>query len=439
MDRGGIARLVGTEPARVDRVRAGPVSVCARLGRSILPAVCLGFALAGTGLAQEREAGSRAEGDVLSSSARISLVTILPGKKVYSLFGHNALRVYDPERGIDTAYNYGVFSFGNPLTFSAKFAYGDLNYSLQPQSYERMATFYPVEEGRPIIEQVLDLDPEQREAIFRFLEWNAQPENAFYRYDFYYDNCATRIRDVLEEVLGEGLVIGTSDPGVTMRQLLDPYLAERSWLHFGMDAGQGLPADAPATSRSELFLPDRLAAWAAAARVREPGGERPLVARTDTIGWTPASAELRTAPNWPFFLLPAVLGLVAWITILDLRSNRSGRAWLDAPLFAILGLTGLLIVFLSFVSLHPVTRQNVNLLWALPTNLALAWSLVGAQRGRWAVALLWITALAAAVFAFGWAAWSQELPLATLPLALAMGVRSIFLAVSSRKGEVAAA
>jgi hypothetical protein len=389
-------------------------------------------------VAQETHSDSGAMGSLLSESARISLVTILPGKKVYSLFGHNALRVYDAERGIDTAYNYGTFHFGNPLTFSAKFAYGDLNYYLSRESYERMVAFYPVEEGRPIIEQVLDLDPEQREAIFRFLEWNAQPENAYYRYDFYYDNCATRIRDVLEDHLGEALQAGSVDPEVTMRQLLDPYLAERSWLHLGMDAGQGLPADAPATSRSELFLPDRLAAWAAAARVREPGGERPLVARTDTIGWTPASAELRAAPNWPLFLLTAVLGLVAWITILDLRSNRSGRAWLDVPFFTLLGLAGLLIVFLWFIALHEVTKRNVNLLWALPTNLALAWSLVGAQRGRWAVALLWITALAAAVFAFGWAAWSQELPLATLPLALAVGVRSIFLAVSSRKAEVAA-
>ena len=419
-------------------MKSGPVSVRARLGRDVLSAMCLGFAVVGTGLAQEREAGSRAEGNVLSESARISLVTILPGKKVYSLFGHNALRVYDPERGIDIAYNYGTFDFGNPLTFSAKFAYGDLNYRLTRQSYERMVAFYPIEEGRPIIDQVLDLDPGQREAIFRFLEWNAQPENAYYRYDFYYDNCATRIRDVLEEVLGEGLVIGTSDPGVTMRQLLDPYLTEKSWLHFGMDAGQGLPADAAATSRSELFLPDRLASWAAAARVAGSDGARPLVASTDTIGWTPASAELRAAPNWPLFVMLAVLGLVAWITILDLRSNRSGRAWLDVPLFALLGITGLLIVFLSFISLHPVTRQNVNLLWALPTNLALAWTAARSGEKRWVQPLLWGTAIVSLLFVLGWPLWKQEVPLATLPLAAAIVVRTAGLALARRRAGAAA-
>ena len=93
------------------------------------------------------------------------------------------------------------------------------------QSYERMVAFYPAEEGRPVIEQRLALDSEQREEVFRFLEWNAQPENAYYRYDFYYDNCATRIRDVLEDHLGEALQAGSADPEVTMRQLLDPYLA----------------------------------------------------------------------------------------------------------------------------------------------------------------------------------------------------------------------
>jgi hypothetical protein len=376
-------------------------------------------------------------GSFLSESARVSLVTILPGKKVYSLFGHNALRVYDPERGIDIAYNYGTFDFGNPLTFSAKFAYGDLNYRLDAQSYERMVDFYPVEEGRPIIEQVLDVTAGQREAIFHFLEWNAQPENAYYRYDFYYDNCATRIRDVLESTLGEALLVGTPDPEGTMRQLLDPYLAERSWLHFGMDAGQGLPADAPATWRTELFLPDRLASWAADARVREPGGERPLVARTDTIGWTPARAELRAAPNWPLGVMTAVLGLVAWITILDLRSNRSGRAWLDVPFFALLGLAGLLIVFLWFIALHGVTKRNVNLLWALPTNLALAWATVRYSGKRWVEALLWGTAIASLLFLLGWPLWRQEVPFATLPLAAAVALRTAGLAVARIRAAAA--
>jgi len=423
---------VGSEPTGTDRVtvkrKVAPIVL------NVLPALAFILTLAGVGSAQESGGDSGAESQLLSDSARVSLVTILPGKKVYSLFGHNALRVFDPERGIDYAYNYGTFDFGNPLTFSAKFAYGDLNYRLMRQSYERMVAFYPVEEGRPVIEQHLALDAGQREEVFRFLEWNAQPENAYYRYDFYYDNCATRIRDVLENILGTGLVTSASDPGVTMRQLLDPYLSERSWLHFGMDAGQGLPADDPATSRSELFLPDRLAGWAAAARMVGPEGERPLVTRTDSIGWTPARAALRDAQSWPFLALTAVLGLVVWITVLDLRSNRLHRAWLDIPLFSILGLTGLLIAFLWFVSLHQVTKRNVNLLWALPTNLVLVWVLVRSDRRRWVEGLLWGTATWAGIFVLGWPLWTQEVPLATLPLGLALAIRAAGLAVAQQRG-----
>ncbi len=386
------------------------------------------LAAAGSAGAQEAERVTPDGSRLLSDVAQVSLVTILPGDKVYSIFGHNAIRVFDPEREIDYAYNYGTFDFGNPLLFILKFGYGDLNYRLTRQSFQRMVAFYPSEEGRPLVEQVLDLDAGQREGVFRFLEWNAAPENAYYRYDFYYDNCATRIRDLLEAALGEQLVIDLPDPGGSMRQLLDPYLVEKTWLHFVMDAGQGLPADAPATWRTELFLPDRLAVWAEKARIRGPAGERPLVARADSIGWPADRPGPRPAPAWPTIVMTLVLAVVVWVTVLDLRQGRSGRAWLDAPLFLLLGCAGVLIVFLSFVSLHAVTRNNVNLLWALPTNLLLAWTLARNGRKRWATGLLWVTAAAAAVFVLGWTLWSQELPLATLPLGLAVAVRSGALA-----------
>ncbi len=400
-------------------------------------AVAVTFSVAEGAAAQEIRTDGEPEGRLLSDSARVSLVTILPGDKVYSLFGHNALRVFDPERGIDIAYNYGTFDFGNPLTFSAKFLYGDLNYRLMRQSYERMVAFYPTEEGRPVIEQSLALDAGQREEVFRFLEWNAQPENAYYRYDFYYDNCATRIRDVLEDILGPDLVTNVTDPGVTMRQLLDPYLVERAWLHFGMDVGQGQPADASATSRSELFLPDRLAEWAAGARLLGTDGARPLVARTDTIGWAPERATLSPASDWPALTMALLLILVAGTTVLDFRTRRSGRLWLDVPLFALLGVAGMIIAFLWFVAIHSVTKSNVNLLWALPTNLAVAWVCFRSSNERWLGGLLWGTAAAAAIFVLGWPLWAQEVPLATLPLSLAVAVRAAGLAVARQRAAAA--
>lgn len=364
----------------------------------------------------------------LSDAARISLVTVLPGDRVYSLFGHNAIRVVDPVLGIDTAYNYGTFTFGNPVAFAARFAYGDLNYRLDTAPYRPWTQYYLSREGRPIVEQVLNLDAETIEDVYRFLEWNALPENAYYRYDFYFDNCATRIRDVLEQALGERLVPAEDDPHASLRQLLDPYLAGRPWLHFAMDAGQGRPADIAATWRSALFLPDQLAEWVADSRLRTEDGLQPLVAATDSIGWNETDVLPASGGNGPAIVVAAFLGLVVWLTALDLRGRTPGRAWFDRPVFLVLGGAGLLILFLWFVSLHEVTRANLNLLWALPTGLVLAGLGRRSAGNRARFFLLALTAASAGIFALGWPFWTQELPLATLPLSLAVAFRSAGLA-----------
>jgi len=424
--------VVGPAPAGADRVSRDPFRCRIRVKATQL--ACLALSLAAftpAVCAQESPVEGFSE-RLLSESARVSLITILPGKKVYSIFGHNAIRVVDPERGIDVAYNYGTFEFGNPLTFSAKFLYGDLNYRLLRQRYDRMVAYYPSEEGRPLIEQWLDLDADQRETIFRFLEWNALPENAYYRYDFFYDNCATRIRDLLEDVLGSALRAELRNPDRTMRQLLDPYLVEKPLLHLGMDFAQGVPADRPATARNAMFLPDHLASWLAGARLQGPNGERALIARTDSIGWTPERGTRHPAFPWVELLAGTFLAWVVYLTIRDLRSDRTGRRWLDVPLFGLLGVAGLFVVFMWFVSLHAVTKRNINILWVLPTHIGLAWTLLRSGGGRWLPAYLWATTGLAVVFALGWPFWTQEVSVTLLFLALASGVRSAGLALRLR-------
>jgi hypothetical protein len=204
-----------------------------------------------------------------------------------------------------------------------------------------------------------------------------------------------------------------------------------------MDTGQGIPADAPATWRSALFLPDRLATWAAGSRVAGPDGPRPLVASTDSIGWADSPTLPTGGLDWPALVMTALLVLVVGWTALDLRTGgtRRGAAWLDVPLLSALGFAGLLIGFLWFVALHAVTKNNLNLLWALPTNLVLV-AVYGRQRGRpWKIALLAATAVCAFVFAVGWPVWPQELPLATLPLAVAVAVRMSGLVLLERRAR----
>ena len=365
----------------------------------------------------------------LSDAAQISLITILPGDLAYSLFGHSALRVYDPARNLDRAYNYGTFSFENPLVFAAQFSYGKLDYFLNTVDYPRLVHAYWTGEGRPMIEQVLNLSPAQRNALFRFLENNALPENKYYRYDFFFDNCSTRIRDALETVLGDSVVFAPEpDPAVSMRRLLDPHLVERPFLNFGMDLVLGLPADRIATPRDAVFLPLYLMETFDHATVATEGRWRPLVARTDTVVWSEERATLDPAWPWPSILLWGLLALGVWVIYRDMRAARPERRLFDGLLFGVAGVAGLIIVFFWFISLHAVTHWNMSLLWAWPTHLIAAGALVRRSQAAWLQSYLMATALVTLGVVLAWFFLPQELPAAALPFLLLLVARSAALA-----------
>ena len=146
---------------------------------------------------------SEAQVTTLSEAAEISIITIGPGKNLYDKFGHSAFRVKDEANGIDWAYNYGTYDFNTP-NFYTKFAQGKLNYNLSVAYFEAFYQNY-VQENRWVKEQVLNLSSTEKNELFQYLQNNATPENRGYLYDFFFDNCATRIRDVLKAVLGEEL------------------------------------------------------------------------------------------------------------------------------------------------------------------------------------------------------------------------------------------
>ena len=142
--------------------------------------------------------------DKLSAKAQISLITISPGSDLYSAFGHSTLWILDTENNIDRVYNYGTFDFEQP-NFYMNFVKGHLDYTLTAYSFEEqyLMTQY---EGRGLSQQVLNLDSAQKQRLYDFMEWNALPENMHYLYDFYLDNCSSRLRDVLKTTAGDSLV-----------------------------------------------------------------------------------------------------------------------------------------------------------------------------------------------------------------------------------------
>ncbi|MBC8110331.1 MAG: DUF4105 domain-containing protein, partial [Verrucomicrobia bacterium] len=193
----------------------------------------------------------------LSENAQISLITIAPGDELYSGFGHSALHVYDPNTGMDKSYNYGTFDF-RAKGFYVKFVRGQLDYMLSVGELGRELIYWGEAENRQVTQQILNLSAEQKNRLYQFLEKNALPENKFYRYDFFYDNCSTRIRDALQKTIGESLKFNpTTDKEKSFRDLTDEYLLPtKKWEDLGIDVALGLRTDKIATPYEYMFLPD---------------------------------------------------------------------------------------------------------------------------------------------------------------------------------------
>ncbi len=359
-------------------------------------------------------------GTPLSPAASISLITVAPGTPVYSRFGHTGIRVQDPALGLDVLYNYGTFRFDQWFIF--RFAYGAMDYELSVAPFDRALEFYRDVEHRSVVEQGLRLSPAQVQTLFAALETNLLPENATYRYDFLFDNCATRPRDILERALGSALVRPNARPsGHTFRGLIDPYVTGAPLVDLGVSLGMGMPVDRPASGRQATFLPDSLLAYVAATRVQTPAGPAPLVVRTDTlVRGTPFA---RRALPWPALLIGLLSAWGALLTVRDAVARRfRRRKWLDRLVFGIAGVAGVVLAFLSFVSVHTVTFPNVHLLWAFPTHLALAAS---SGRSRALRRYAWLALAGAGAFLLFWSVLPQRLPFAVFPFVALLALRAL--------------
>ncbi len=356
----------------------------------------------------------------LTDGAQASLLTMLPGDEVYSLFGHSAIRIRDDAAGIDRTYNFGTFSFDQPY-FVLRFLRGSLDYSLDTPPYELELQKYQVLR-RPLIEQTLALDPEVVRTLYDRLEVNALPQNRDYRYDFFWDNCSTRLLDNVDSALvasgRPGLELPPSATPRTFRELLAPYTAGNPPVDLGIDLALGMPGDRVATAREEAFLPIELAAQLDRATV----GGRPLVARRDTVFWVPAAGLPAPALRWPLALTLAVAAVGLGATALR-RPSRWGRIG-DAALFGVVGAMGVVFALLWLATTHDVMGPNWNLVWAWPTHLALAVALGRDRAGDGWRRYLLATAVGTGLAVVLWAVLPQRLPVEALPIAVLLAARA---------------
>lgn len=352
----------------------------------------------------------------LSDSSRVSLMTVAPGEFVYSTFGHSAIRIKDPAQRFDRCYNYGTFDFEQP-NFLLKFCRGKLLYNLDVEPY-RSFEYGNLQDRRVMREQVFNLDQSQKQRLYDLLQENYKEENRYYKYDFFYDNCATRIRDMVEETFFHQLQYDTSalPKPKTMRQLLRPYLVDKPWTGFGIDLVLGLPADKNASAANFMFLPDYVHDLMGKARTNNGA----LLVKSERK--IPEHGSLQR----PFEPTPLdrplwMMSLLALIGLLAMANPRTERVF-DFIFWLLLGVAGLIIALLWFATDHTPTKVNLNILWALPTHLLYFFR---NKRAEWTSLYFMITGFLAIGILVFWKWLPQEMPIPAIPLIVLVVVKSL--------------
>ena len=314
------------------------------------------------------------------SSAQISLLTFGPGEDLYSVFGHTAIRVYDPTRGQDITYGWGGFRFAEN-NFYLKFLRGTLPYYIDAYDMNLMVYAYQTE-NRTIREQILNLSPTQKQRFFAVLATNLLPENQTYQYKFFYDNCASRPRDVIAKACGDSLTIPSRSrmTGKSYRDWMNEHLDKsgKSWAKLGMNLAIGRPADEQTDGWHAMYLPDQVHDQLTHATLRQANGQLvPLVAADRTL----FEARRTFLHELPVIFDPnVVFGLLGVaVAVLTIRRYRAGRVdrWVDRLLFGVSGFLGWFLFLLWMVRDDDVTAWNPTLLYLMPLHLPLIYWATG--------------------------------------------------------------
>ena len=353
----------------------------------------------------------------LSDSAFASVLTCGAGDEFYTSFGHTAIRVCDTARGLDMVYNYGTFDFDTPH-FYWTFARGKLNYCLSRSSFEDFMLEYRYE-GRAVWEQRLRLSEQEVNNLYLMLETNYLPEYRYYMYDFFRDNCATRVRDMVRDCLCHDRLSPECrrDTNLSYRNIL--YQSTEGtllWWRLAIDMALGVRCDQRCSNYEYMFSPLKMMEqFDTLTRVGsgEPVAEHAVTLLQETRQ-QPSRSLSPTLVFWVLFVMVLCLTLMEW------RKGWS-LGWMDRVLFIVVSLLSLLALFLWFCTDHYCTKINLNVLWASP--LFIYFAIMLRRSNRSVVVAQLVMLLAAMVMTL--APLPQQLNAALLPISLLLAVRLI--------------
>ncbi|MBP3536751.1 MAG: DUF4105 domain-containing protein [Muribaculaceae bacterium] len=364
---------------------------------------------------------------------RVFIVNVYPGDKIYELEGHTALVVADSLSS--TAYNYGVFDFNSP-NFVYRFVKGETDYMLAAYPFVYFQSEYE-SQGRRMVAHELNLDSAQTRRLEEALLLNLQPQNRIYRYNYVRDNCATRPLSIVEKALGDTITLGPApfeaQPLLrpTFRNVMRMYHSNYPWYQFGIDLALGSGIDKPISRREIAFAPAELDGMLKGATA----DGKPLVKATYVQNDVAPDAIVSGPTPWyltPLFVCWVFLAVAIAVTWTGVIRKRLYRGF-DAAFFSVLGLTGCLLTFLIFVSVHEATSPNWLYIWLNPLCFlvpVLSW-IPKAQRVLRYYFMIYSVAIIL-MLAFWW--WiPQSANPAFFPLMAATLLRSVFRAFPPTK------
>ena len=313
-------------------------------------------------------------------SVQISLLTCQPHEEVYSLYGHTAIRYYDKTRNMDLAINYGMFSFKKPF-FILRFVFGLTDYEMGIEPFDAFCAQY-AGYGSGVYEQVLHLTREEKSRIANAINENYKPENRVYRYNYFYDNCTTRTRDMLLDHLTRRLDVRIKDlKWESYRDLVHQCCRRTPWVKFGNDMLLGLQADFPIDYKQKQFLPENLKEDFEHIFLNTGKGKtEKLVSRSGWVVLPGVQTEMADFPLSPIACMLLLAGIIVLVTLLEgIRKTRF--RWVDAAILLVCGLVGI-ILFAMIFSQHPTVRLNLQILLFCPFTLLYIYSSVKKSREK---------------------------------------------------------
>ncbi len=363
-------------------------------------------------------------GQKLSDNAEISILTVGPGTSLIDAFGHSAFRIKDDSIGLDVTYGYGGFDFDAP-NFYLKFAQGKLNYLISKDDIHR---FYRVYEyyNRDVNEQVLNLNSTQKQKLYDYLINNYKPENRRYLYDFFFDNCATKIKDVVNFSANNKLKynIPASYKEATFRTLIQENLNRNSWGSLGIDVALGAVIDRKATPEQHMFLPKNIHSFFAEATFKNG---KPLVKSSKSFYKAKPKQVDSIFFISPLFVFSILAIVILFITYKDYKKQHRTKI-MDTLILVITGLAGVVILLLWFATDHEGTHNNYNLLWANPLNLVAIIQLFKNKPKKWISKHFKFNVILLGLLMFHWITGVQVFAIGLIPLLIALLVRYVFLA-----------